>query len=316
MKNTLLFYSCALALLISSQSYAELNESDYASQVALIGKNQQQPQECEGPFAVSFNVDATGKADFDNDHCQERLDDVRFTKAQGAASVVFYYKKECKEALVATAYYTYTQIKWKNPFFKQNDFDTVSLAIAGTTGRLCRWTWDASVTVNADIRHFKWRDYLTFDLLLGGRYAYSENFGVHFGFIALTGMKIDHVYPILGIDWTINSQWQLNLIYPYNLALIYNFTPNWSFDIAGRTWDERHRVGPHNHDSRGLVEYLASGIEIGANFHTCDKALKANVHVGELLGGRVKTSNRFHKHIHRFKFKNAPYVGGQLDWRF
>lgn len=233
-------------------------------------------------------------------------------------SAVFYYNPCCKEGLLATLAYTYTTIDWKNPFYRQQHFDTVSLAIGGFTERACDWVWKGEVRLNADVDYFDISDNLFWNLVLAGRYAYTEDVGLYIGFIAFTGMKIDRIYPILGFDWKINDRWKLNLVYPTNIGIVYKYTPQWSFSISSRSFDERHRVGDvkKEHWRKGLIEYRATGVEAGITFTTCDEKWLANFHVGEILGGRVRVAKRHHNDIKNFRFKTAPYLGGEVAGRF
>lgn len=297
---------------IPSLYSAELNIENYSGQEILATS---EDQEC-GPFSINSFVDWAGKADFEHKRCRKSLDNVEFGQAEVDANLVFYYDKCNKEGLIATAGYNFTQIKWKNPYFDQNQFNTASVAISGFTSRAENWEWAAQVKVNFDLNHFKWSDYIFFDMLLSGRYAYSECLGLHFGFIGLTGYRIDHLYPIIGIDWQINEDWKLNLVYPLDISLVYSLNCEWSLKLASRAFETRHRVGKDNHYSRGLVEYRATGGEFQIAYQSVNKKIEGDVHAGELLGGRVKASNSRHHHIKRYKFKNAPYVGGHLAVKF
>lgn len=297
--------------------FAELNVDDYTTE-RLVVKEAQEQEEDNRPFSVSIDFNGTGKAKFEHKKCRPHLNDVQFAIASLDASMVFYYNPHCKEGLLATASYTYTKIKWENPFFKQNQFDTVSLGIGGFTERADRWLWQAQVLLNADVDYFEASQNLYWNLVLSGRYAYSDTVGLNIGFIAFTGMKIDRIWPIIGFDWQINDCWKLNLVYPLNVALVYAWNSEWSLAVAGRAFDERHRVGKakrHPWD-RGLLEYRATGVEGSIRYHSCNGTWQAELHAGEILGGRVKVSNRHHRRIHRFNFKSAPYVGGEVAAKF
>lgn len=295
---------------------AELNQDDYTTERLLVNETKDESED-QCPFSLSVDFNATGKAKFEHDHCRH-LKDVQFAIASIDGSMVFYYNSCCKEGLLATASYTYTRIKWENPFFEQNHFDTVSLGIGGFTERAENWLWQAQVLLNADVDYFQASQNLYWNLVLSGRYAYNECLGLSFGFIAFTGMKIDRIWPILGIDWQINESWKLNLIYPLNVSLVYAWNSNWSLAVAGRAFDERHRVGKAKRErwERGLLEYRATGVEGSIRYKSCNGRWQAELHAGEILGGRVKVSNRHHRHIHRFNFKTAPYVGGEVAAKF
>lgn len=305
---------CLLAL--SAAGYAELNEDNYTSQ-ELLAKDTAQKED-QSPFSFDLSFEATGKAKFDHEKCKCPLHNIEFAMAELDGSMVFYYNECCKEGLLATLAYTYTRIKWKNPYFIQNHFDTVSFAIGGFTERAQDWVWKGEVRLNADVDYFRFSENLFWNIILGGRYAFSPCFGFTMGFIALTGMRIDRLYPILGIDWTINESWKLNLIYPTNISLIYTLNKQWSFDLLVRSFDERHRVGKgkERNWNRGTIEYRATGAELGVNYKTCNEKIQANFHVGEILGGRLRVSKRHHNDIKRRTFKTAPYIGGEVAGTF
>ena len=306
-----------LAILILSSALpavAELNQDNYTSQNLLAKEGGDEIK----PFSVELSTEIMGKADFDNRRCRIPLNNLQFSMTELDLSAGFYYDECNKEGLLATASYTYTRIIWQNPYFDRNYFNSVGLAIAGFTERADNWVWKGLIRLNADIDCFDASNNLYWDILLAGRYAYSENFGLNMGFIALTGMKIDRLYPILGIDWKINDKWTLNLIYPTNIALIYSWNEEWSFEVATRSFDERHRVckGKDFQWNKGLIEYRATGAEFGVNYKSCDGAWVGNFHVGEILGGRLKVATKNYNHRKRYNFKNAPYVGGEIAGRF
>lgn len=310
-KALLTFFALSCAC-ISTLRATDLNIENYSGQQILAEAKE---QEC-GPFSIAAFADWAGKADFEHKRCRRSLDNVEFGQAEIDANLVFYYDECNKEGLIATAGYNFTQIKWKNPYFDQDQFNVASFAISGFSSRVANWNWSAQVKASFDLNHFKWADYIFFDMLLSGRYAYSECLGLHFGFIALTGYRIDHLYPILGIDWQISEDWKLDLVYPLDISLAYSLNCEWSLKIATRAFEQRHRVGKDNHYSRGLVEYRASGAEFQIAYQSENKKIEGDIHAGEILGGRVKASNSRHHHIKRYDFKNAPYVGGHLAVKF
>lgn len=303
-----------LTLSATLPAIAELNQDNYTSQNLLTKENDGEPK----PFSVELSTEVMGKSKFDNKRCRLNLDDLQFSMTELDLSAGFYYDPCYREGLLATASYTYTRTIWKNPYFDQSYFNTVGLAIAGFTERAEDWVWKGLIRLNADVDYFDASNNLYWDILLAGRYTYSENFGLNMGFIALTGMKIDRLYPILGFDWKINDRWVLNLIYPTNISLIYLWNDEWSLEVATRSFDERHRVGKGKDPmwNKGLIEYRATGAEFGINYKSCDGAWVGNLHVGEIIGGRLKVATKSYNDRKRYNFKNAPYVGGEIAGRF
>lgn len=297
--------------------FAELNDDNYTAE-DLLAMSSLNSEEDQNPFSIDISFEGTGRSNFKHEKCKRHLKDLQFAIAEIDGSAVFYYNPCYKEGLLATLAYSHTNINWKNPYFKQQQFDTMSLAIGGFTERAGNWLWKGEVRLNADIDYFDIQNNLYWNIVLAGRYAYTECFGINMGFIVFTGMKIDRIYPILGIDWKINDRWKLNLVYPTNIGVIYTYNPQWSFSLSSRSFDERHRVGDAKRKvwEKGLIEYRATGVEAGINFTTCDEKWLANLHVGEILGGRLKIWKRHHNDSKRYKFKTAPYVGGEIAGRF
>jgi hypothetical protein len=306
--------STLAALLLTENLIGQLSEEDYRSQ-ELVARGAEPCNYC--PYATNLFFDVTGKARVNHDDCKHnRFRSVQFAQAEIDVSKIFYYNPYCDEGLIATGAYNYMYLHWKNPNIRQKHFHTLSVAIGGFSHRVCNWIWEGEVRFNATINHYSFCDYLTCDLMLAGRYAMSDCFGIHAGFIALTGMKVDHVYPVVGFDWQLDDRWKLNLVFPTNLSLVYSFGSKWSMELAGRFFDERHRAGNNQHLKRGIVEYRAGGIEAGVNYISCSKNLHMNFHFGGLIGGSVKVSNRHHSHSHRHRFGGTPYAGGDIAFRF
>lgn len=267
----------------------------------------------DGPFSAQISGDYIGKANF---KCKNFT---HFTYATGDIdlSFVYYYNPCFKEGANLGVTYTRTRLDWKfNPFFTQKDIDTVSLNLGAFTQRLQDWTWRAQVSINFDnIEYWNLEDYMNYDLLLWGRYAYTPNFGVHIGVLALTGMKIDRVYPIIGVDWTYNCQWKLNLVFPMDISLVYTIDNCWSVALAGRIFNQRHRVKKDQFYSEGLWFYTSSGAELAVRYNPT-KWISANVHAGADFGGHLKVANRHYRNGHRLRFEGAPYAGAEIDLNF
>lgn len=310
-------YRILSMITLSFPLIAELNDDNYTAE-DLLATSSLDGEEDQSPFSIDISFEGTGKSKFKHEKCKRHLNDVQFSIAEIDGGAVFYYNPCCKEGLLATLAYSHTRIHWKNPYFNQQNFDTVSLALGGFTERACNWVWKGEVRLNADVDYFKASENLYWNIVLAGRFAYMECLGLNMGFIVFTGMKIDRIYPIIGIDWKINDQWKINLIYPTNIGIFYNYNKQWSFSLSSRSFDERHRVGDvkKRRWERGLIEYRATGVEAGVNFITCNEKWLANFHVGEILGGRVKVSKHHHNNIKRYKFKTAPYIGGEIAGRF
>lgn len=275
--------------------------------------NEQIKQDTAGPFSAGVSGDWIGAAKFD-DHDLEKL---KFATGQINLNLIYYYDPCYQEGTSIGVSYTRTRLDWRfNPFFTQKDFDMISVNLGGFSQRFKDWTWKGQITVNFDnIEHWNRDDYMSYDLLLWGRYALKSNLGVHLGFVALTGMKIDRVYPIVGFDWTYNRNWKLSLVFPMDISLTYRVNNCWSILLAGRFINQRHRVKKDQFYSEGLWFYTSSGAELAVQYKPSAR-ITANVHAGGNFGGHLKVANRHYREGHRFTFGGAPYAGAELDINF
>lgn len=269
-----------------------------------------------GPFNIEISTDFIGKAEFENRH-RHHYKDFTFATGDLDLSFIYYYNPCLKEGASLGVSYMRTRLDWKeNPFFTQKDYNTVSLNFAGFSQRFKDWTWRGQASVNFDnIEHWNLEDYVNYDLLLWGRYAYRPDFGVHLGLLVLTGMKIDRVYPVIGIDWTYNCHWKLNLVFPMDISIVYTVDDCWAISLASRFITQRHRVKKDQFLSRGLWFYTSTGAELAVKY-TPRKWISVNVHIGENFGGHLKVANRHYKESHRLPFGAAPYAGAEVDINF
>lgn len=265
------------------------------------------------PFHVKFNFDSTAKADMKH----KSQGKIQYAEVDLEGRMVVYYDECHKDAAYVLAGYEYTRINWnRNPFFNQKDFNTVSLGIGASSKRMYDWLWLGEVRANFDVNHFRFSEYITWDLFAWGRYTYCPGFNIHVGILAFTGMKFDRVFPIIGFDWFITENWKLNAVFPLDMSIEYFLTDNWSISLAAKGILSRHRVGPNENITRAVVVYTAGGIELGLDYLSCDGRFSANAHVGEMIGGRLKVANRHYHHKRHFDFKTSPYVGGEVAYRF
>jgi hypothetical protein len=269
-----------------------------------------------GPFTIKTSTDFIGEAKFEH-RDRNHFKNFTFTTGDIDLSFIYYYNPCLIEGASLGISYMRTRLDWKeNPFFTQKDYDTVSLNFGGFSQRFKDWTWKGQVTINFDnIEHWTIEDYVNYDLVLWGRYAYRPNLGVHIGFLALTGMKIDRVYPIIGIDWTYNCHWKLSFVFPMDISVAYTINKCWEISLASRFFTQRHRVKKDQFFSRGLWFYTSSGAELAIKY-TPKKGILVNVHVGEDFGGHLKVANRHYKEGRRLSFGAAPYAGAEIDINF
>lgn len=286
--------------------FADIEEGDWALEKV-------SPPAQKGPFSISANYDATGNAKFS----KKRLEDDKINYAQGniTGSVVPYYDEPHKEGMLVGIGYTNVHMDWNhNPYFDQHTFQTVNITLGGFSERLCNWDWKGILVANMNTAHWNC-DYVNYDLTLWGRYSYTKDLGLHWGFIAQAGMKMDRVYPIIGIDWTINEDWKLDLVFPIDMTLSYHLTKDWSLALAARFFDYRNRVNEHETLSMAVFRYQSTGAEFAIEYDN-DQNITASIHGGMILGGHIRVANRHNQHPHRLEFKTAPYGGAAVAVRF
>jgi len=295
-------------LLTASCLHGDIEGGDFG------GEQIADPAEHKGrPFMLKFQGDYLGKAKF-----KKHFDDskIEYNESLGEFTGVFYHNDRFNEGLFAQINYNNVEMNWnRNIFFSQKSFDSIGLTLGFFSQRLCNWIWQGAVTVNIDAHGRKFTEYSNYDFFLWGRNAYSDNLGIHFGLIAWTGMKLDHVLPIIGFDYIYCDKWMFNAVFPVNLSVAYAFNKCFNVAIGARAFYNRFRVSQHENLSRGVWEYQNRGIEIGANYNWEDR-VKINVHVGHAGGGRVKVCTRHNNHHKTLYFDSSAYVGGEASYSF
>lgn len=266
------------------------------------------------PFAIEVTGDAIGKAKFEEENFEGQSFKYSVVALEGGMG--FYYDPCYKEAAGFTVGYNLVHLDWhNNPFFSQSHFHILRVALGGITERLANWTWKGQIAIDMDTDHFNISEYAYYDFFFWGRYTYSPCVNIHIGMLGETGMKIDHIYPIIGFDWRINDHWQLNVIYPVNISAQYLIDESWSVELATRFFDDRYRVGKSEPLSQGLVCYRTTGIELGVNYEYNDW-LTANIHGGTTLRSNLKVATRHYNHREHLRLKPAGYFGGELEVKF
>lgn len=266
------------------------------------------------PFSFEIRGDAIGKAKFKKWFLKDQHFEYRDIELELGA--VFYYQPCYKEVAQVSLAYEYIRFAWGlNPFFGETRFHTVSPTLAFSTERLSDWLWRGQATINLDGKHPDLYEYANYDFVLWGRYAYNSNIGLHMGILVQTGMRIDHVYPIIGFDWGIADRWKLSFVYPVNISLAYILDSHWSVAVAARFFDHRQRVGKDEPLSRGLWVYRSWGIE-GAIDYEFSSWLSANIHAGWNLSPKITIANRHYEDKHHYKLEPSGYFGGEFETRF
>lgn len=266
------------------------------------------------PFSIIGEYDWIGKSHFSDAPFQNN--EIDFNQGTLSFRSVVWYNERCREGVLGEIGYSSTHIGWdNNPFFNEHHFNTANVGFTLFTERMCNWLWTFRFVAGFDVDSHAPSDSTAYDTLLWGRYNISPRWGVHFGFLAQTGMRIDHVYPIIGFDWKPNAKWEVDVVYPVNIAVVYNINCNWAFAMAARFWDSRFRLNEDQPISEGLLVYRNSGIEVETRYHYNDW-ISAQLHAGYTLGGQLKVANRQYEDKMHFDFDSGPYIGGDFTISF
>ena len=126
---------------------------------------------------------------------------------------------------------------------------------------------------------------------------------------------MDRIYPIIGFEWEINKKWQLDLVFPVNIDIQYNFNCNWQAAVAMRFFDVRHRVGKDESLTQALVTYRNSGVEFALRYDW-DPYIEANMHLGSTIGGMLRIANKDNRKPKHFKLDPSGYFGGEVVYKF
>lgn len=273
--------------------------------------------ECLRPFKLFGSIDVTGRGRACEEHYKGQKLSYLDVNANGTATV--YFNKLRSEAIQLVLGYEKTRIDWYcHPWICQEKFNTLRLGVNFLSGRLSSWMWQGYVNANVDADEWSLSHYTSWDALLWGRcqLCYPRTMALNLGFLAQTGMKIDHVYPIFGIDWCYGDRWKFNLVFPIKVSAEYEIASNWTTGLSSRFLESRHRFNPEEPLlPMGLIQYRSVGAEWFLSYDNCSQC-SANIHAGWLFGSNVKLSNRHNHHGRWFKFGGSGYAGAELALKF
>lgn len=303
-------------ILLQTEGYTQIETADIGPQSIIPEGYEEGGEATPGPFTIAVFADWVSRADVERNW--SGIKTVEFAASEVQANMVFYYDPCIKEGASVSLDFQRTYMNARrNPYFNEKWIDTISVVLGAATERVCNWIWRGQLSVNFDnIEYWNFNDYMYYDLLAWGRYEYLPNFGVHIGFIGQTGMKIDRFYPIIGIDYTFDCHWKINLVYPVNISLIYTYSPELSIALAARVFDERHRIKESaTFLSEGLWTYRMAGAEFDITYNPWTW-ISANIHAGVTTGGILKIADRHYNHRKRFHIDPSGYVGADLKLNF
>lgn len=264
------------------------------------------------PFSFDTHIDVVEGAHIGKGFYKK--DKVDYAEAQAEAGMVVYYNPTYTEGAKIAIGFTPTYLKWHgNPWFDQDHFNTLSITAAGFTQRTDNWFWRTQLTVNLDTDEWSSK-YTSYDLLLWGRYSFCNNIGIHVGFLAETGLKLDRIYPVIGFDWQISPKWRLSLVFPMNMTLAYSLTNKWSMGATSRLFNSRFRVNHSEHSLRPLVRYTNLAAEYFIQYD--NENMTANIHIGSTLWGKYRVADHNNNHARNYDLNPAGYIGAEMDVKF
>jgi hypothetical protein len=207
-------------------------------------------------------------------------------------------------------------IRWKqNPNFDQRSFNNIAFNIGGFSAHFPGWLWKTDIGFTFDLDACKVAKYTLYSLMIWGRYTLYPELGVHMGMIVVTGLDKNKAWPIIGIDYLWRDWIKINLVYPVDISLLLLFSEGWSAGIAQRFFWTRHRVGANEPVPESLVEYRNTGTEARITY-TCAPMASISLHGGWAYGQDLIITDRLGNNGTHYKFKGAPYVGGDILIRF
>ena len=220
--------------------------------------------------------------------------------------------------------YFFPRIEWntftlnwtKNPKFNQDHFYYAQFALTFYSTALDRWRWIVRGEYNLDLEHFSNPHlYGLFSGLLWGTYELFEKWRYHLGGVGYSGMRGSQIYPIIGLDYTLDEHWVFLAVFPIEYYAMYKIDSNWRLAAKIRPLKERFRTGKKEPQPRSIFSYSSVGAEFNAHYEIFMR-LEVEAYVGYNFGGSFYIKNsKGHNSLYT-DVGGAPYCGLTLDWGF
>jgi hypothetical protein len=268
----------------------------------------------ENPFFFTAFYDYVGPAEFKDQPFKGDKLNFNWGTAELAS---FVYFNECyKEGIAIGLNYTHSHLGWEeNPRFDEENFSSAGVTINAFSGRLNDWMFKGFIKYMLDTNHPDFNHYSLWDIGAYGSYNYCEGLSLDFGFYAETGMKVDRVWPVIGFIWQYSDCISIHAVFPQDLNVIYQINNCWSAGVGIQFFRVRNRIGHAETLSRAIWLYENTGIN-GSITYEMSQLTYFSLHAGYTIGGRLKIADRHYDEKHHFKFKSAPYIGGELAVKF
>lgn len=203
-----------------------------------------------------------------------------------------------------------------NPKFHKSRYQYLQLAINFYTIAVEKWRWIIRSDYNLDLDHFDKPDkYGLFSTLLWGAHEISPKWHYHIGGLGYVGMEGQVVYPLIGIDYTLNEKWFFQVLFPINYSVEYSFNKNWKLSLKAHPIKERFRTGAQEPQPRSVFCYSTIGAEFNLQYARFLR-LEAEIYAGYNFGGSFYIKNRNGHHAIYTDVKGAPYAGASLNFGF
>ncbi len=202
----------------------------------------------------------------------------------------------------------------RNPTFNRSRFNYIQYSLTFYSTALEKWRWILRADYNMDIKH-PYASYGLFSTLAWGAYELNERWHYHVGFLTYQGMRGGWVYPLIGLDYTLNKEWRFQVIFPIDYAIEYSINKYWRLSLKGRPLRERFRVGSHEPQPRSIFNYSSVGSEFNVHYERFLR-LEVEAFVGYNWGGTLYIKNHRGKNAFYTNFGGAPYAGATLNFGF
>lgn len=205
----------------------------------------------------------------------------------------------------------------KNTLFREKNFSYYKTGMHFCTTAVENWRWIIGSTYTIDTKYAsKIKTYGQLGTLIWGMHPITESLNVHIGSLFYIGLRRDDpVYPVIGLDYTINESWLIKAIFPLDYRVEYKVLPNLSLSLKARAFSERFRTGKNEAQPRSIFQYSATGGEINLQYQI-EHRLDAQLFAGYQFGGTYYIKDQMAKTATYMGFSPAPYLGAKLDFGF
>ncbi|MBJ7449365.1 MAG: hypothetical protein JHC93_03275 [Parachlamydiales bacterium] len=242
-----------------------------------------------------------------------RYQDLLFNEADG--DLYFTFAPTSEETVTFGAGWGHTTLKWdENPFFSQTNFDVVKLGVIATTDRFTDWFWQGSIYTNRQSNKIGSSNDAIYTTEVWGRWSVTEAFGLNFGFINQLGLKTIELYPIIGFDYRANCNWKINLVYPTNISVNYDFADHWTASASARFFKTRHRVDSDQAVPFAIFQYQTVGGELALAYDI--QFFRVKLFGGSTTEARLKIYNSNGNDRTEYKLDPAFYAGMNISVHF